>query len=334
MRLVITALLAAAVGSAPSAAWVAATPIRAAKVDYCVLSVEEDRGQLAILKPDGRRVASVPIGERPHEVEVSRSGATAYVTQFGIADYDHRIGAPGNKIIEVNLRTASVVGTFTIPTGSLGPHGVKLRPGSGELFVNTEVNGDKMFVFDTDTRLVRRSFALPKGTHNFIFSSDGRTLYSFAGKGGLSKLDAVSGRIAGTIDAGSPIRGLALNSAGEVLASGRGEVLIIDHAFRVTRRLKAPVGGQLLYLTQLANGDLAVPAMNDNGIVIFFARRTKFVRTGRAPIFARQAPDGLIYVANVEDTYLSVLSPSGKRISRIDGVLTPNGLAFAGCPKS
>lgn len=303
------------------------------KTHYCVLSVEEDRGQLAILQRSGARLASVPIGERPHEIEVSNDGATAYVTQFGIADYDHRIGTPGNKVVRVDLRTARISGTYQIPAGSLGPHGVKLRPRNRELYVNTEIGGNRMFVFDVTTRRLKRSFELPSGTHNFVFSVDGDTLFSFAGKGGLSKIDATSGKIARVIDGGSPIRGLVLTRAGDLLASARGEVLVIDtHTFELKSRLKAPVPGQLLYPTQLASGDLAVPAMDDNGVVFFSHGSARFVPTGKAPIFARQAPDGRIYVANVDDTYLSILGAKGDQVSHVDGVLTPNGLAFAECP--
>ena len=243
-----------------------------------------------------------------------------------------RIGTPGAKIVEVSLRSARATGAFNLPAGSRGPHGIKLRPHSGELFVNTEVDGDRMFVFDTKTRKLERSFLLPAGTHNFVFAPDGRSLFSFAGKGGLSKIDATTGRIAATIDGGSPIRGLAFTRAGELVASARGELLVIDAvAFKLERRLPAPVHGQLLYPTQLANGDFAVPAMDDNGIVIFTRGSARFIPTGKAPIIVRQAPDGLLYVANVDDTYLSKLTARGAPIAHIDGVLTPNGLAFTHC---
>jgi len=333
MRLIVAAWTIAVAVFSSSGARPVAQQRPVATPDYCILSVEEERGLLAILRRDGTRVASVPIGGRPHEIEVSSDGATAYVTQFGIADYDHRIGTPGTKVVEAALQSARVTGVFALPAGSRGPHGVKLRPHSRELFVNTEVDGDRMFVFDAKTRRLRRSFGLPPGTHNFIFAPDGRTLFSFAGKGGLSKVDATSGEIAATIDGGSPIRGLAFTRAGELLASARGELLVIDAlSFKLKRRMLAPVHGQLLYPTQLASGDFAVPAMDDNGIVIFTPGSARFIPTGKAPIIVRQASDGLIYVANVDDTYLSTLTALGVPLAHINGVLTPNGLAFAPCP--
>ena len=302
---------------------------------YCILVVEEDRGQLTILKPDGSRVGAVKIGERPHEVEVTPDWSTAYVSQFGIADYDHKIGTPGTRVVQVSLKSAKIVGDFTMPGGSRGPHGLKLRPHSQELFVNTEVGGDRMFVFDTRTRTVKRSFAVPAGTHNFIFTDDGRWLISFAGKGGVSKIEARSGKIFRTEDLGSPIRGLAFAKNGDVLASARGELIILDRqTLDVKLRLTAPVHGQLLYLQQLANGELAAPAMDDQGVVFFSGRTTRFVPTGKGALFVRQAPDGLIYVPNIDDTYVSVLNASGTLRRKITGLLTPNGIAFSRCPRS
>lgn len=301
---------------------------------YCVLSVEEEPGELAILRPDGGRVAALPMGRRPHEVEVSPNGEKAYVTQFGIADYDNRVGSPGDRVIEVSLGTAKISGVFHLPVGSLGPHGVKLRPGTNELFVNTEVGGDRMSVFDVRTRRLIRYFSIPVGTHNFIFSRKGDVLFSFAGKGGVSKLNSDDGKLLGSIDAGSPVRGLILSRSGDLVASARGEILIIDvDAFHVKRHVVAPVNGQLVYPTELTNGDLAVPAMEDNGVVFFTGVSTRLVFTGKTPLFARQAPDGLIYVANVNDSYLTVLDAAGRPVSKITGISTPNGLAFAPCPK-
>lgn len=308
---------------------------RSSPGSYCILVVEEDRGQLTILKPTGTQVAAVPMGLRPHEVEVTPDRSTAYVSEFGIADYDHMIGTPGTRVVEVSLKSASIVGDFTMPKNARGPHGIKLRPNQPELFVNTEVGGDRMFVFDTRSRAVKQSFAVPVGTHNFIFSKDGRWLFSFAGKGGVSKIDARSGAISRTEDLGSPVRGLAWAKNGDLLASARGEVVILDQStLDVKRRLRAPVHGQLLYLEQLANGDVAAPAMDDGGVVFFSGRASRFVPTGKGALFVRQAPDGDLYVPNIDEKYMSVLDGSGMLRRKIGGLMAPNGIAFSRCPSA
>jgi len=301
----------------------------------CVLSVEETPGTLAIVDVHGSVTARIPLGERPHEVAVSQDGKTAYVSQFGIADYDNRIGTPGDRVIEIDLARARRTAEFVLPLPSRGPHGVKLRPGTNELFVNAEVGGDKMFAFNKRSHRVLRSFSLPKGTHNFVFSSDGASLFSFAGSDGASRIDPEDGRILAHQNPGSAIRGLFFTQTGTVLASAKGEILELrPDDLSIIRRLRAPRPGQFVYLEQWPNGMIVAPSLGDGGVAIFPAdgRPARFVVTGKAPIFARRGPDGLIYVTNVEDDHISILSRDGEPLRTISDLVTPNGLGFGRCP--
>ena len=301
----------------------------------CVLSVEETAGTLAIVDAGGAATVRIPLGERPHEVAVSADGKTAYVSQFGIADYDNRIGTPGDRVIEVDLAQARRTADFVLPSPARGPHGVKLRPGTNELFVNAEVGGDKMFAFDTQSRRLLRSFSLPKGTHNFVFSADGASLYSFAGADGASRIDAGDGSILASQNPGSAIRGLFFTEAGTVLASAKGEVLELRaDDLSIIRRLPAPRPGQFVYLEQWPDGMIVAPSLSDDGVAIFPADGgpARFVATGKTPIIVRRGPDGLIYVSNVEDDHVSILSAEGEPLRTISNLVAPNGLDFGLCP--
>ena len=286
----------------------------------CVLSVEEMGGTLAIIDAAGAVTVRVPIGERPHEVAVSADGKTAYVSQFGIADYDNRVGTPGDRVAEIDLAGAHRTADFVLPPPALGPHGVKLRPGTNELFVNAEVGGDRMFVFDTQSRKVLRDFPLPKGTHNFVFSDDGASLYGFAGEEGISRMDAGNGSILASQNPGSTIRGLFFTKAGTVLAGGKGEILELRaDDLSIMRRLPAPRPGQYLYLEQWPDGTIVAPTLNDDGVAIFpgDGAPARFVATGETPIIVRRGPDDLIYVANVEGGHISILSAAGEPLRTI-----------------
>lgn len=219
-----------------------------------MLSVEEDGGDLAILDSTGKRLASVPVGSRPHEVEVSADGHTAFVSQFGITDYDSRIGTPGDRVVAVDLRRAREVSSFIVPAGLGAPHGVKLRPGSRhELFVNVEAGGDSMLVFDIASHRLLRRFALPKLTHNFIFSADGFALFSFAGVDGVTKIDANSGQIIAVLKLPTAVRGLRLDDEGNLLAAARGQVYRLSpDNLNVREAFATKAKGQLVYLKVLA----------------------------------------------------------------------------------
>lgn len=301
----------------------------------CVLSVQETSGRLTIIAADGLAVAQLPIGDRPHEIAVSPSGKTAYVSHFGIADYDNRIGTPGDRVVEFDLRHARRVADFVLPKPALGPHGVKLRPGTSELFVNAEVAGDAMFVFDRLKRGLKRKFPLPKGTHNFIFSADGRSIYSFAGANGVSRIDPSDGRVIAHLDFGSAIRGLFLTRSGTILASAQGEIIELGpDDLGIVRRLAAPRAGQFIYATQLPDGTIVAPSPSDGGVTMFPAdgSAARFVPTGKSPILVRQGPDSLIYVSNAEDDHITVLDSTGSVLRTISGLSGPNGLEFGECP--
>jgi streptogramin lyase len=237
--------------------------------------------------------------------------------------------------MRIDLNTGHQNGRFELPEGLRAPHGVQLRPTSErELFVNAEVASDIMVVFDTRTGAVLRQFPLPAATHNFIFSHDGNAVLSFAGKQGVSRLDAKTGRLIAHADLGSPARGLRLLGKRGLAVAGKGEVLILDViTLQILRRIKAPVNGQLAYLETLPDGTIVAPSLSDDGVVIFGKTGSaRFVATGKTALVVRASPDGRIYVANVLDEHLSVID-NGLTARSIGKVQGPNGMAFGRCPR-
>ena len=97
-----------------------------------------------------------------------------------------------------------------LPADLSAPHGVALRPGSHGLFPNAKVPSDVMAVFDTRTKQLLRRFALPMATHNFTFSPDGASIFNFAGKEGVSRLDPGNGAVLAHTEIGSPARGVRM----------------------------------------------------------------------------------------------------------------------------
>lgn len=303
--------------------------------NFCIISAEEKGTGIAILRHNGTLVARVPVGKWPHEVEVSPDGATAYVSQFGITDYDSRIGTPGDHVSRINLATARETGRFLLPSSFRAPHGVKLRPGAPELFVNAEADVDTMLVYNRKSRELLRTFTLDKGSHNFLFSPDGRFVFVFAGIEGVAKYDAVTGKQLAKRKLKTPVRGLRLAGTKVIAASGKGEVTLLDiSSLEVKARFPAPVAGQLIYLETLADGTIIAPSIADNGVVWFApGKKARFIPTGKGALIVRLAPDGSLFVANVDDDHLTILNSSGQVTGQIGrGIEGPNGLAFGMCP--
>jgi DNA-binding beta-propeller fold protein YncE len=326
---------------AVSALWAAASTASTApsqtSARFCLLVVEETAGRLAIADPHGGVLKRLTLGERPHEVEVSADGNTAYVSMFGITDYDSQLGKPGTSVAKIDLLRGERVGDYQLPDDLRAPHGVKLRPPQfRELYVNAEKGGDTMLVFDTKTSQLLRRFPLPPGSHNFVFSADGAAIFSFAGANGVAKIDAASGKVLATRNVGSPVRGVVMASDGSVLAGAKGAVVELAAAdLSEIRRWPTPGLGQFVYLDQLPNGSIVAPSLNDDGVMFLPADGDtgRFVATGKTAIRALRGPDDLVYVANVLDDHVSVLGPDGSVRRPVPGVTSPNGLNFGACPR-
>ena len=325
---------------AVSALWAAASTASTApsqtSARFCLLVVEETAGRLAIADHGGV-LKRLTLGERPHEVAVSADRKTAYVSMFGITDYDSQLGTPGTSVARIDLIRGARVGDYRMPADLSAPHGVKLRPPQfRELYVNAEKGGETMLVFDTTTGRTLRRFPLPPGTHNFVFSTDGATIFSFAGAKGVAKIDAATGKVLATRDVGSPVRGVVMASDGSVLAGAKGAVVELAAAdLSEIRRWPTPGLGQFVYLDQLPNGSIVALSLNDDGVMFLPADGDtgRFVATGKTAIRALRGPDDLVYVANVLDDHVSVLGPDGSVRRPVPGVTSPNGLNFGACPR-
>ena len=290
---------------------------------YTVVAVEVQAARIGFYDSNtGAKLGSVAVGFKPHEIEISADGKTAYVANFGIEDYDHRIGEPGNSISVIDipgmrekykLSTENLTTRDGVSVSGKAPHGIKLRPTKeDELFVNTEVGGDYMLVYDLKKRGLKRSFAVPGGTHNFIFSPDGKYLYSFAGASGVFKINPDTGEILAKMKLSTPVRGLHYTTDNRfIIAAGSGEVVLLNpENLAVERRFENLGVGQILYPKPTPDGNyILLPAVLDSLVVVLEIQSGKIVqrlKVGKAPIAVAISPDGnTAYVSSHTDTFFN-----------------------------
>ncbi len=296
-----------------------------------MIVVEQEAGKVSAVDPrTGSVRASAKVGFNPHEIAISEDGATAWVSNFGISDYDHDVGVPGTSVSVIRLADMKETGRLEVP-GAKAPHGVKLRPGSAELFVNAEV-GDRMVVFDAGSGKVLRSFPVPPGTHNFVFSRDGARLYLFAGKGGVVRIDPSTGAVQASRKLATPTRGLAW-MPGEtlLLASGKGELDLLDPAtLDVRRHLPVPGAGQIVYSAVTPDGQtILAPAPYDEKVFVVDVASGAVraaVKAGKAPIKVTLDPDGReAWVSNALDDHMTVIEVGSLRTRKSARLDFPNG---------
>lgn len=315
--------------------------------NYTVVVVEQQAARVGFYDSrTGAKFGSAAVGFKPHEIELSKDGKTAYVSNFGIEDYDFRLGTPGASVSVIDVRRMREKYRFSTedlplknkpPVSGKAPHGVKLRPPSErELFVNTEVGGDLMLVYDLKTKRLARSFAVPKGTHNFVFSPDGDTLFLMAAAGGVFRINPETGAVAAQMKLPTPVRGLIYTADGRhLIASGAGEIALLDPAdLSVQKHFKELGGGQIIYSAPTPDGKyILAPAPAASEVAVLEVETGKIVRrivTGKSPIAVKISPGGrFAYVSNAEDSHVSRINLKDFSVKNFADATGANGLAIS-----
>lgn len=321
--------------------------------DYLLVVVEESASHVGVYDPvTGLRRSTIKLGFLPHEIALSGDGKIAYVSNFGLQDYDETIGVPGYSVSIVDLERAVETGRlYTFNEHGLvlkGPHGVKLRPTYRELFVNAEI-GEQILVFDIDTGQVLRTltgavasnqpvanFPVPEGTHNFVFSADGSALYILTGPQGVYKLDPNTGATLAQSPVATPIHGLAfLPDQSAIIASGVNEIVLLAPGdLSVLKKFENLGVGQLLYSVPTNDGKrIVAPAVWDSQTLVIDAVTGAVLArivTGIDPVHVVISPDDrFAYISNARSCFVSQIDLASYALRQIETAQGPNGLAIA-----
>lgn len=307
--------------------------------------VEENAGHVSFYDAESyRKLGSIKVGSLPHEIAITKDGKTAYVTNFGIKDYDSGIGLPGSSISVIDIPTLTEkyrLYTFNPAEHKdyaqidSAPHGVKLRPFSeNQLFVNIE-KGGKVLVFDLTTHAIIKKFKVSENTHNIFFSPDGEILWLMAAKDGVIKMNPDTGELTGSYASSTPVRGLKYTPNNQYLmVSAVNQVTFIDpNTLEIKKQFNNLGVGPILYSDITPDQKYIVaPAAFDNQVLIIEVATGKIIKrlvTGLNPILALIDEAGkYAYISNATDkhvTRIDMQTFETKNIQTKDG---PNGLTF------
>jgi DNA-binding beta-propeller fold protein YncE len=242
-----------------------------------VLVVQEGPGKVVSFSTDDPlHRTEINVGEKPHEIEVTPDGKTAFVSNFGLLEVNHQIGTPGTTISVIDIGQGVERDRFSLPPGRTAPHGLKLRPPRyEELFTNSEQGSEEMVVFDADYGTVRRTFGLPHGVHNFIFDEAGTNLFAFTTENEIVRLDPDSGAVLAITKIAAP-RGLAWTADHKrLIAGGKNELIFLNPTDLSIKSRFGNLGvGQIFYPTASPDGRwILAPAVLD-GVVLVIETRT------------------------------------------------------------
>ncbi|MEP1576011.1 ABC transporter substrate-binding protein [Roseibium album] len=326
---------------------------------FLLIAAEESDSTVGFYDSDsGKEVARVRVGKWPHEIAVSRDRKRAYVSNFGVKDYDERIGDPGASISVVDVeRKVEIERFYTFREKSeykrfRGPHGVRLSPDEKQLFVNVETE-DMLLIFElegTERGLCEQwdirqgvgddiadaTMPLPEGTHNILFTPDGTRLWVMSGRGGVTEYDVAERRRLRSFYGNNAVRGLTYTHDGKnLIASASGEVCIVDpETLHIESRFIAENVRQFLYSRDTPDGQyLLCPAVWEGQLLRINKSNGEIDRiiVGSDPIHVMM-PEGdqYAYVSHGRSKYISKID--WKNFSEVDRIPTrggPNGLAWA-----
>ena len=174
----------------------------------------------------GTVLATLPTGQGPHEVVLSRDGSVAVVT-----DYGSQVAGSSLTVIDVPGRRVS----RTIALGEYRrPHGIVMLPGDSLVAVTSEVNGVLLIVHVARGEVVRAIPTTQRGSHMVGVTGDGRRAWTGnIGSNTISELDLVTGTFVRTIDVPAQPEAINVTPDGRevwVGSNSTGTVSVVDVA--------------------------------------------------------------------------------------------------------
>jgi DNA-binding beta-propeller fold protein YncE len=307
--------------------------------------VEENAGKVSFYEQQsGKSLGRLGLGYLPHEIAITKDGKTAYVSNFGIKDYDSGAGTPGASISAIDVASRSEMYrlyTFnpqrhqSYSQIDSAPHGVKLRPPHEQLlYVNAE-KGHKILVFDTQSKSLIKTFTVSANAHNIYFSADGKILWVMAGKDGVIRMDADTGKMTGQLALSTAVRGLKYTPDGRYLMlSAVNQIVWLDpKTLSIVKEFNNLGVGAILYSDVSPNQKYIVaPAAFDNQVLIIDVASAKVIKrivTGLNPVTVMIEPEGkFAYVTNATDKHVSKINLHTFKTRTIFTNDGPNGIAL------
>ena len=159
---------------------------------------------------DGRTVATMPVGDGPHEVAVSPDGRWAMAANYGGT-------TPGHSLTLLDLRTRTVVRTIELGEFQR-PHGMAWLPDGKRVVVTSEL-AQAVIVVAAETGKIEKTIRTNVGgTHLLVLAKDGSRVWtSNINSGTNSLIDLERGVVVKTAANGKGPEAIDLSPDGKEL---------------------------------------------------------------------------------------------------------------------
>lgn len=279
----------------------------------------------------GRTLATLPTGNGPHEIVITRDGRTAIVSDYGTGP------APGSTLTFID-----VPGKRVARTVSLGeyrrPHGLVLLSGDSLVAVTSEANRAVLLVRVATGEIAKSIATEQNGSHMVGVTADGtRGWTGNMGSNTVSELDLVAGRALRAIAVPNQPEAINVTPDGKEVWVGSnqtGRISVVDAA---TGTVSTAAEGFSWPYRVLYSPDAELVLMPD-----YRKEELRFIARASRQELARltltgKGPQGIIFAPNGRYAFLSFSSAAAVAIidvaqRRIVGELkageTPDGVVY------
>jgi YVTN family beta-propeller protein len=254
---------------------------------------------------DGKLLASVPVGEHPHEMAFSPDGRYLYTTDNGTMRMEHP-GMGNNQVSIIDVAARRRIGVIDLGKYHR-PHGIDVDRSTGHIIVSTEAP-DQLVLIDPVKRAVIRTFD-NKGRQPHMVTFGPGAKWAYASNSGTNQIAAVnmtSGEVK-LINTEAKPQGSVLSKDGRELYvgnSGAASISVIDTA-----------KNQLVTVIQTMKGPNRVALTPDGNTLVYsmqaekkigFAnprnrRQLDYVLLPNEPVSCTLSRDGSLAFASAEN---------------------------------
>ena len=279
----------------------------------------------------GRALATLPTGNGPHEVVLSKDGRIAVVT-----DYFGSTG-PGNTLTVIDVPAKRVVRTISLGQYTR-PHGIVYLPGDSLVAVTSESTQNVLVVAVASGEIRKAIPTQHQGSHMVAVTGDGmRAWTGDIGSNTVSELDILSGAYVRSINVPAQPEAINVTPDGRevwVGSNSTGKVSVVDPA---TGTVTTAAEGVSWPYRVLFTPDLTTVILPDlrKDEVRFLDRATKrelsrLSMPGAGPQGVAITPDGRYLLESLSQQARVVVIDMRTRaiVGHIPAGQTPDGIAY------
>lgn len=253
----------------------------------------------------GTTLATLPTGNGPHEIVISRDGRTAVVTDYGTGPL------PGSTLTIIDVRALKVI--RQLPLGEYRrPHGIVFLPGDSLVAVTVEASRAVLVVNIRAMTILKAVMTGQNGSHMVGVAADGvRAWTGNIGSNTVTELDLSTGRALRSIDVPAQPEAINVTADGAeawVGSNATGRVSVVDA--RTGAVTTAAEGFSWPYRVLFSPDATLVILPDYRGEVVRFVERATRRELGRMT-FTGAGPQGITITPNGRHALLS-LSAQGK----------------------